>query len=308
VSVLPELEAPRPAVGDGFTDAITLAFGDLAAEVYGTFRLGIAEGRTASGLALLFQGDELVTVAAEGGLEVDDASAWENVSAAGLDVETLEPLRRWRVQFAGEDASLDLEVEATGAPFELDAGDPVARAGGMLGYEQPVRVRGTADIGGRRLTLDGLGQRGRSWGTPDWSRIERTRTITAWFEGTAIASTAIRPAGRDAHGDEVIGAVVFEPGDEAAEGAADGHAQVDDPRISTTFDAEGRQQRAALELWVTEDGPPRRAWGDVVCGTTLDLGRLRLDCAFMRWHMDGRTGVGRYDVLRRAPDAAPAAA
>jgi hypothetical protein len=36
-----------------------------------------------------------------------------------------------------------------------------------------------------------------------------------------------------------------------------------------------------------------------VCGSTLDLGPLRLDCAFLRWHMDGRVGVGRYDLLRR---------
>jgi hypothetical protein len=37
----------------------------------------------------------------------------------------------------------------------------------------------------------------------------------------------------------------------------------------------------------------------VVCGTSLDLGRLRLDCAFLRWHMEGREGIGRYDILRR---------
>ena len=30
------------------------------------------------------------------------------------------------------------------------------------------------------------------------------------------------------------------------------------------------------------------------------LGRLRLDCAFFHWEMDGRQGVGRYDILRRA--------
>ena len=38
----------------------------------------------------------------------------------------------------------------------------------------------------------------------------------------------------------------------------------------------------------------------MLCGTTLDLGRLRLDAAFFRWRMEGRMGVGRYDVLRRA--------
>ena len=32
----------------------------------------------------------------------------------------------------------------------------------------------------------------------------------------------------------------------------------------------------------------------------MDLGALRLDSAFLRWRMEGREGVGRYDVLRRA--------
>ena len=31
-------------------------------------------------------------------------------------------------------------------------------------------------------------------------------------------------------------------------------------------------------------------------------GRLRLDTAFLIWRMDDRTGVGRYDVLRRSED------
>jgi hypothetical protein len=38
----------------------------------------------------------------------------------------------------------------------------------------------------------------------------------------------------------------------------------------------------------------------VLCGSTLDLGELRLDCAFLHWRMGGRSGIGRYDLLRRA--------
>ena len=45
---------------------------------------------------------------------------------------------------------------------------------------------------------------------------------------------------------------------------------------------------------------PRRGAGEVTCGTSLDLGRLRLDCAFFAWTLEGREGIGRYDVLRRA--------
>ena len=74
-----------------------------------------------------------------------------------------------------------------------------------------------------------------------------------------------------------------------------------DPRLSTTYDADGRQRRASLELWAGEESPSaRRVAGEVLCGTSLDLGRLRLDCAFFGWRMAGREGVGRYDVLRRS--------
>ncbi len=302
MSSIADLEAPRPALSDAFSDAVTIAFGDGAAGLYGTLRLGLAGGSTASGLVLLFHDGELVTVSAEGGLPVDDPSSWANVSAAGLDMETIEPLRTWRAHYAGDDASLDLEIEASAPPCELLASDDVAKAGGMLGFDQPVRVRGRAEVGGRHITIDAVGQRGRSWGAPDWTSIERTRVAGAWFDDGAVSLSAILPEGSGGHGDEALSAVIFEP-----EAGEEGFVRVGDPRLSTTYDAEGRQGRAALELWVTDDGPPRRLWGDVVCGTTLDLGRLRLDCSFVRWHMGGREGVGRFDVLRRAPQQDEAA-
>ena len=74
-----------------------------------------------------------------------------------------------------------------------------------------------------------------------------------------------------------------------------------DPRVSTTYDGDGHQRRAGLELWVgEEDDYPRRGAGQVLCGSSVELGQLRLDCAFFVWQLDGREGVGRYDMVRRA--------
>jgi hypothetical protein len=292
----PADEAPRPDAGDGFSDAVTIAFGDAAAELYGVARLGLAEGG-ASGLALLFWRGEPVAVKAEGGVEVDGPSSWDEVSAAGIDTSVVEPLRSWRLQFAGDDASFDLDLTATGPLGELPADHPVARAGGMTGYEQPIRVTGRATVGDARVTVDGLGQRGHSWGAPDWDRIELTRTVSAWLgDDLAVSLTAVRPAGRRDHASEAIAAAILDRDEDGVARAVD----VLDPRLSTTYDEAGRQRQAGLELWVDEDGYPRRAAGEVACGTSLDLGRLRLDCAFFRWRMEGRQGFGRYDVLRRA--------
>jgi hypothetical protein len=295
VTIGPEHEPPRPAEGAGFSDAVTVAFGDPAAELYGVARLGLADGG-ASGLAILFWRDEPVAVAAEGGVEVAEPSTWDEVSAAGLDMVTLEPLRSWRLQYAGDDASFDLELEAIGALAELSPEHPVARAGGMAGYEQPLHVRGSARVGEARIAVDGLGQRGHSWGAPDWGRIELARSVSAWLgDDLAVSLTAIRPAGKHEHADEALVAAILERGEDGEPRAVD----VADPRLSTTYDGEGRQRHAGLELWIDEDGFPRRAAGELACGTSLDLGALRLDCAFFRWWMEGRRGIGRYDVLRR---------
>jgi hypothetical protein len=38
----------------------------------------------------------------------------------------------------------------------------------------------------------------------------------------------------------------------------------------------------------------------VLCGSSLDLGSLQLDCSFFGWSLEGHAGVGRYDIVRRA--------
>jgi hypothetical protein len=297
VTVRPEDDAPRPPAGDGFSDAVTVAFGDERADLFGVTRLGLA-GNGASGLAIVFHRGEPVSVRAEAGVEVNAPRAWDEVSAAGLDTEVVEPLRSWRLQYAADDATLDLDLRAVGAVAALDPEHPAARAGGMTGFEQAVRVTGTATLRGQRVSVDALGQRGHSWGAPDWDRIALARTVGAWFDDDlAVSLTAIRPAGAKHHEDERVAATILEHDRESDAPRA---TAVVDPRLSTTYDADGRQLAAGLELFVDEDGAPRRAAGEVACGTTLDLGRLTLHCAFFRWRMEGRTGVGRYDVLARA--------
>ena len=297
MTVTPELDAPRPPGGAGFSDAVTIAFGDARADLYGIARLGLADNG-ASGLAILFHGGEPVAVRAEGGVDAGAPSSWDELSVAGLDTEVVEPLRAWRLHYASDEASLDLDLRAHGAIAELDPADPAAKAGGMAGFDQAVRVEGSANVRGTRIAVDGLGQRSRSWGAPDWDRISLARTVGAWLEGELTVSlTAIRPAGAAHHEDERVAATILDTDPESGTPRA---TTVIDPRLSTTYDADGRQIAAGLELFVDEESFPRRAAGEVRCGTTLDLGRLRLHCAFFQWRMEGRRGVGRYDVLARA--------
>ena len=250
------------------SEATTYAFADPEGTVCGVARLGRSEAGD-SGLVILFRDGELVVVEADGeghaGLEAADG----------------------RLRFGG-DVPFDLAFEPVTPPIELAADSPVGRAGGMRGSDVVCRVAGT--VGG--VPFEGRGQRGESSGDPDWETMALARTVTAWFDdGWAVSGVAIRPADAESHAEEELAFFVVE----------DEPAPVVDARISTTYDAEEHQRSAGLELYVGEDDEyALRIAGELVAGTSLDLGRLRLDCAFFRWRMGGRDGVGRYDILRRA--------
>lgn len=284
-------EAPRAGDDPAFRDAVTFSFGDPVKRVFGLARVGIGGG-DASGFAVVYSGDEPASASTATSVAVDDVATWDDVTAAGVRSTVQTPLEAWTVSYDGDDAGFDLRFEAVSAPALLDAETPLARVGGMEGYEQLCSVAGTVRVGGRAMDVRCLGQRGHLWGTPDWSRIELARTLSAWLGADrAVYMTAVRPAKAKHHNEEAVAAFLFDGGEPRA---------VFDPRLSTTYDGELRQRRAGLELWMQEEGGfARRAAGEVLCGTTVELGELRLDSAFFAWRMEGREGTGRYDVLRR---------
>ena len=167
----------------------------------------------------------------------------------------------------------------------------------MAGYDQPCRVRGHACApAAASSAIDALGQRGHAWGDPDWDRIELARTSARGRTRAGAALTAVRPAGARHHAEEAVWAALWEPeGSLAARGRPPLHhlrrRRPHAPRRARAV--AGRRARTG----------PRRGAGEVLCGSSLDLGALRLDCAFFRWHLEGRAGVGRYDILRRAAAA-----
>ena len=296
--ISPAHERVVPLAGPGFTDAVTFAFGDAEAGLFGLARLGLSPGadgagRAGSALAVLFSGREPVAAVARGGLPVPDGGGWDSLALAGLSATLSEPLRRWAVALDAGEHGFDLRFEALGPPGELPADAPVALAGGMAGYEQACAVTGVVRVGGREVTVDCGGQRGHTWGEPDWTQLEATRNVAAWWGSElGLALTAVRPAGARSHADEPMWAALLR---------RDGALGVEEPRLSTTYDGDGHQRRAGLELWLDDhDAHPHRGSGEILCGSTLELGQLQLDCAFFRWRLDGRTGVGRYDILRRA--------
>ena len=81
---------------------------------------------------------------------------------------------------------------------------------------------------------------------------------------------------------------------------------VEDARISTVYDGGGRQRSAGLELWVPGEDYPRRGSGQVIAGSSLDLEGLQVHVAVFRWRLDGREGIGAYELMSRTEPPAAA--
>ena len=153
----------------------------------------------------------------------------------------------------------------------------------MEGYEQLCHVHGTVRLGAET--------RPRARARPARARRGECRTGSGSTPRATSApgSTTARPSSCAPYARPARASRTSRAGPPCS--APRGSLRVDEPRLSTTYDEEGRQRRAGLELWVgEEDDYPRRAAGEVLCGSTLDLGALRLDCAFLRWRMGGPLG------------------
>jgi hypothetical protein len=156
-------------------------------------------------------------------------------------------------------------------------------------------------VSGRDVVVDGPGELVTARGAVPQDGTALVRELDAWMEDDgAIAVHAERPAAAAGHDQEQVSALLVE-------GEPPQPQRPDESRLSTAYDAEGRQRRAGLELWPREDSDyPRRVAGEAVCGATVltgaESGAWRWDCVFMEWHMEGRRGTGPYSLLRRLED------
>jgi hypothetical protein len=234
---------------------------------------GISGSLRPSGAAVVFDHDDVVA------------------AGTGVDAELGD---------GGMDATASVDLEGASLRLELSRlSGPLGLRGERAGSEELAvcRVLGEVEGGGRSHQIACLGIRSDAVIDPGPEDVSLTRSIAVAFaDGGILALRAGRPPGAS-HGDEEIVAALGDPDGEVT--------QIREPLLSTQYDSEGRHVRATLELWPEQDEEPRppfRAAGSIVCGTSLALGERRLDIAFFRWSMDGRPGLGRYEVLRAAGD------
>lgn len=203
------------------------------------------------------------------------------------------------------------------SPTTVDQGPEVERAAGgvlnaALGDRFDLRfepVAEPASLTGLRTTLcavsgtvagiqvDCLGTATETLEPPVWAELDAVRGITAVFDRDhAVFVLARRPRGVLGHGHELVEAVLVLDGE---------LVPVEDARVSTVYDGDGRQRNAGLELWLADEDFPRRASGTAEAGASLSLENLRVNAAVFRWRMDHHEGGGTYELAARdEPEAA----
>ncbi|HWF34314.1 MAG TPA: hypothetical protein VG295_03055 [Solirubrobacteraceae bacterium] len=184
----------------------------------------------------------------------------------------------WRLTGDG----VELAFAPVGEAAELDLPDA-----GITHRYQLARVRGA--IADREL--DCAGQRSTRVGSLDGKRFGALRTVSGWFAGNdGLAVIAARPRRARGHDSELVQAVVIEDGVPVP---------VADPRLSSTYTADGVPARVGLELWIGEDEADqyaRRAAGEALAQSAVCTDPP-LRSELLRWHMQGRQGIGVYELL-----------
>jgi hypothetical protein len=111
-------------------------------------------------------------------------------------------------------------------------------------------------------------------------------------DGGLLALSAVRPAGAADHGAEQLAAILCDP--DAAP------VEVSEALLSTEYGPDGVQRRASLELWVGDDAQPLRGAGTLISASAVHRPGLDSSIAFFRWSVEGREGLGHYEVVRAA--------
>jgi hypothetical protein len=124
----------------------------------------------------------------------------------------------------------------------------------------------------------------------DEAQIVRRSIGIVFSDGGLLAVSAVRPRGAGGHGEESVAAVLC-----SADGAP---VDVSETLLSTEYGPDGVQRRATLELWVDDEGgQPLRGAGTLISATSVDHPGLKGRIAFFRWSLEGREGLGHYEVV-----------
>lgn len=122
-------------------------------------------------------------------------------------------------------------------------------------------------------------------------QILRRSIGIVFADGGLLAITSTLPEGASAFGEEEVAAVLCDP--DAAPVA------FEESLLSTEYGEDGVQRRATLELWPDAEAErPLRGAGTLINSIAVQRQGLESRIAFFRWSVEGREGLGHYEVAR----------
>jgi hypothetical protein len=222
----------------------------------------------------------------------------------GLSVEAVEPLKRYRIDYAGiDDTEIHVEFAALMAPFDMNdpAMDPLAgpRIGKGWGgaafsghYEITGRITGEARLRGTSYAIDCVDTLDRSWGP----RKERDNGNAIWLHGsfgealTMHAFFGLDPANGEAFG-PLISGYILEDG--AVHGLVAGQGRAS--RLGTL------PMSNAVEVTDIRGKTFHFTAAAVNAAPWAPFPSMLYSQSLMRWSHEGAVGWGiQQDVLSRA--------
>jgi hypothetical protein len=124
----------------------------------------------------------------------------------------------------------------------------------------------------------------------DEGQIVRRSIGIVFSDGGLLALSAVRPSGAGGHGEETVAAVLC-----GADGAP---VEVSEALLSTEYGPDGVQRRATLELWSEDEPGALRGAGTLISSSSVRREGLEAEIAFFRWSVEGREGLGHYEIVR----------
>lgn len=122
-------------------------------------------------------------------------------------------------------------------------------------------------------------------------KVVRRSIGIVFSDGGLLALTSELPEGGRGIDEEEITAALCEP-----DGAP---LTFEETLLSTEYGEDGVQRRVTLELWPSiEEMRPLRGAGSLISSVRVRRQHLDSRIAFFRWALEGREGLGTYEVAR----------
>jgi len=203
----------------------------------------------------------------------------DGLSLGDVTIRCIEPLRNFRLTYAGSGASMDVTWSGAHPVFQYPVPPGSTESQFPRHIEQGGRVRGTVTVDGSARAIDTVGHRDHSWGGErDWTRLETWHYISGDFGSLSFNVVRVMMGG----------------GEFSAGYVWDGKEimSVTDIRTEVATDASGRRQTAATIAFLDERERAHAISARVIDVCEVNLGGTRCNDGFAEFRMGDERGYG----------------